>query len=133
MAKSKNYNFEKHSIFEIIEAIEEKGFTTEFRIEDDRNFRFAQVQNADVIVRMPFLDANDCISPSIMMEDMFAKHDKEENLKLYNYLTRKFGTKKDEAPKEVKDLEKIDQLQQKYLGKNYKGRIKTKKSLWPFK
>ena len=105
MSRVKRYDFEKHSILDIKEYLENRGYKTQIIYKNQGNE--LHVVETDIFIDFPIIIEMDH-SNTVLADIRFASYPRTKNYekskKLYQLLKRKFAVKKGVFSKQKKPL-----------------------------
>ena len=106
MSPIKLYNFEKYSILDIKEYLEQNGFKTEMR-KDMVGCPILFILDSDVYIDVPLISFGTILA-DIHFESYPPTANYDKSKKLYEKLKKKFALKKGESRRKIKDADKMD-------------------------
>jgi len=117
MSRIKAYNYEKYSIFDITEYLNQKGLTTRYYFEKNRP-KSLHVVNTNIYIDFPLVDnINDLVFAQIRFEDYPKTENFNQDKILFETLKKKFSIKKNEKISNIKDWNRIQLLLKEYENK----------------
>ena len=109
MSLIKPYNYEQFSVFDIENYLKEQGFEMEYVFYKSNTLKL-HIKDTVVYVDFPLVDTiNKWIFAEIRFENYPPSALAEKSKKIYQKLSRRFGVKKGEQPKNIKDAEKVQE------------------------